>query len=735
MSADTFQFGFERRLPVILQAEAAECGLACLAMVLGYYGHRIDLATLRRRLSVSMKGVTLRDLIQIAGGMGLATRALRLDLADLAKLRRPCLLHWGMNHFVVLDKVGHKAVTIHDPALGRRKVSLEEVSREFTGVALEVAPTQAFEHKDERQSLRLRDLFRHVTGLVPAMTRLFLLSFGIELVALLMPIGSQIVIDEVIVSADHDLLLTVAVGLVLLLLVQLAIAVARTWAIMLLGTTVSFQWNANLFDHLSRLPLDFFEKRHVGDIISRFGSLAMIQKTLTTDLIQAVLDGIMSIGVAIMMFFYGGWLGLVALSAVALNAALRAIAYHAYRQSTELSIVCEAKQQTHFIETVRGIASVKLLGLRQQRRSGWLNYLVDSLNAKLQLQRLDMVFGRANDFLFGADRLVMLVLGASSVISGSMTVGMLVAFLAYKDQFANRIGSLIGAWFQLRMLNVQSDRLSDIALAEPETDLAAQPAPAVRRNLKAGAGLRTEGLSLRYGDKEPWVLRQVNLEIPAERSVAITGPSGCGKTTMLKVLMGLLLPTEGTVLVDGVDIREVTLETYRSRIAGVLQDDRLFAGSIAENICGFDEAPDPGWIEECAARAAILDDIRRMPMGFETLVGDMGSTLSGGQKQRIVLARALYRRPEILFLDEATSHLDEATEAVIASALRDLHMTRVIIAHRPATIAHADLVIPFASLNSNVVRLLDAGTVTGTHTYRRPSALAKPSALFPTHAK
>jgi ATP-binding cassette, subfamily B, bacterial CvaB/MchF/RaxB len=703
-----FQFGFRRRLPVVLQAEAAECGLACLAMILGYHGHPIDLATFRRHFSVSMKGVTLRDLIQIAGTMGLAARALRLEIADLGKLRRPCVLHWRMNHFVVLDDVSHNGITIHDPALGCRRIAMEEVSRSFTGVALEVALAQSFEKKDERRSLHLADLFRKAAGLVPALSRLFVLSFGIEVAGLLVPMGSQIILDEVIVAADRDLLVTVSVGLALLLVVQLVIAVARTWAIMLIGTTVNYQWSAGLFDHLSRLPLDFFEKRHVGDIISRFGSLGTIQKALTTDLVQAVLDGIMSVGTVIMMFVYGGWLGFVAIAATALNAILRAAAYRAYRHSTETSIVCDAKQQTHFIETVRGIASVKLLGLRQRRRSGWLNYLVDSLNAKLQLQRLDMVFGRASDFLFGADRVVMLVLGALAVISQSMTVGMLVAFLAYKDQFTQRISSLIPAWFQLQMLNLQSDRLADIVLAEPETDAASLPAPNIGAARSVGASLCAQGLSLRYGDKEPWVLRNINLDIASQCCVAIAGPSGCGKTTMLKVLMGLLSPTEGLLLVGGVDLRPTTLESYRSRIAGVLQDDRLFGGSIAENICGFDEGPDQGWMEECAARAAILDDIRRMPMGFETLVGDMGSTLSGGQRQRVVLARALYRRPEILFLDEATSHLDEPTEAVIATALRDLRMTRVVVAHRPATMAHADIIIPFASVNRPMAGIPEA---------------------------
>lgn len=632
--------------------------------------------------------------------MGLTTRALRLELSDLRKLRRPCILHWGLNHFVVLSEVGRKTVTIHDPAFGRRTIELDEASREFTGIALEAVPNAAFVRRDERHELRLRHLFRHITGIGSALGGILVLSLGIEIIAMLLPIGSQIVIDEVIVSADQDLLLTISVAIGLLLTMQLVIGAARTWTIMVAGTTINLQWSTGLFDHLTRLPLDFFEKRHVGDIISRFGSLATIQKALTTDLVQAVLDGIMSIGMVAMMFVYGGWLGWVALIAASLNGGLRLARYQPYRQNTEQAIVYDPKQQTHFIETVRGIGSVKLLGLEGRRRATWVNYLVDSINARLRLQRLDLVFGRASDLLFGADRLAMIILGAEAVINGRMSIGMLVAFLSYKDQFSTRVGNLIASWFQLRMLNVQTDRLGDIVMAEPEGPAGGQSASlAYPQGCPASALLRAEGISKRYGDNEPWILRGVDLAIPPGQSVAITGPSGCGKTTLLKVLMGLLAPTEGRVFFDDADIRAIGGKAYRECISGVLQDDRLFAGSIAENICAFDPFPDQGWIEECAARAAILADIRGMPMGFETLVGDMGSTLSGGQLQRLVLARALYRRPRILFLDEATSHLDEATEATIAVALRDLRMTRVIVAHRPATIAHADIVIPFAVLS------------------------------------
>jgi ATP-binding cassette subfamily B protein RaxB len=692
------QFGFARRLPVILQAEAAECGIACLAMVAGYHGHQIDLGTLRRRYSISLKGATLRSLMAVADHMGLATRALRLELKDLLRLHLPCILHWGMNHFVVLERVRSNSIIIIDPARGRRTVPFREVSNEFTGVALEASPTKLFVKKDERNLLRLRDLFRNLTGLGPALLGILLLSLGLETVVLLMPIAAQVIIDEVIVNADRDLLLVVGVGLALLLLMRSMFGIARTWAIMRVGTTLNLHWNSGLIDHLIRLPLDYFEKRHVGDIISRFGSLTVIGKSLSTDLVQAVLDGIMSIGAMVLLFIYGGWLGFVALITVALDATLRVVAYRPYREHTAASIVYEAKQQTHFIETVRGMASVKLLSLGDRRRATWLNHLVDTLNARLRLQRLDLVFSQANELLFGADRLILLLLGAYTVMNGRMTLGMLVAFLTYKDQLSSRMGSLLTTALQIRMLNVQCDRLADIAMAEPEERGGGHPPVEYR----AASDLRADNLSFRYGDNEPWIFHNMSFSIQAGRCVAITGPSGCGKTSLLKVLMGLFSPTEGSIHVGGIDdLHTIGAANYRDRIAGVMQDDGLFAGSIAENICNFDESPDIAAIEDCAARAAILDDIRRMPMGFDTLVGDMGSTLSGGQKQRIMLARALYRRPTILFLDEATSHLDEPTEAIIAAGLRDLNMTRVIVAHRPATVAHADEVVSFSSLNSN----------------------------------
>lgn len=690
------EFSFRHKTPIILQVEAAECGLACLAMIMGHYKNYIDLTSFRRRETISIKGITLQNIIDVAHRNNMTTRPLRLEMEELNKLKLPCILHWSLNHFVVLVAVKNYGIIINDPAHGQRKVLWEEVSKEFTGVALEVSPNEKFERKDERNNLKLRDLFRKTDGLKTTLTYLFFASLGLELIAIIMPMASQVIIDEVIVTLDKNLLTTIAIGVGLLILLQMIIATARTWMVMLFSTRLNVQWNAGLFDHLTRLPLDYFLKRHVGDVLSRFGSLGIIQTTITTDMVQAVMDGLMAVGMLIMLFIYGKWLAVVTIIAVTLDAIARFIAYRPYKQASEEGIVYNAKKDSHFIETLRGMASIKLLGLRERRRARWLNLLVDSINVGLKTQRYDLIFGRINDAIFASDRLIMMVVGAYFVMDNKMSVGMLVAFLSYKDQFTGRIGSLIGAVFKLRMLSIQSDRISDIALTPTEKDTADYSLThdtIALLDKKHFEQLECRDLGFRYSPAEPWVFQKLNIQIPQGKSVAIIGPSGCGKSTLLKAMMGLTFPEEGEILYKGQNIAKQSLDIYRQNIAGVLQDDGLFSGSIADNICAFDDNPDQVRIVDCAKKAAIYDDIMTMPMQFETFVGDMGSSLSGGQKQRVIIARALYRQPDILFLDEATSHLDELTESHIADTLKTMHVTRVIVAHRPATIALCDLII------------------------------------------
>ncbi|AXI03532.1 peptidase domain-containing ABC transporter [Aquirhabdus parva] len=687
---DELSFGFSKKLPLILQTEATECGLACLGMVAGFYGHRTDLATLRRSYPISLKGATLANLIQIANRLELATRPLKLELEDLDQLKLPCILHWDFNHFVVLKEVHSGSVIIYDPAFGSRKLSMNEVSKSFTGVALELWPNPDFKKKEEVQAVRLRELMGHVKGLWRSLSQILLLALALEVFALVSPFFMQWVIDNVIVTADRDLLATLAIGFGILMLMQQAVSVMRSWVIMYMGTTLNVQWRANVFTHLIRLPVQYFEKRHLGDVISRFGSIDQIQHTLTATFLEAILDGLMTVVTLIMMFIYSPKLALIAIAAMVLYALSRWIWYRPLRNATEEQIIHSAKQESHFMETVRGVKAIKLFERQDERRSTWLTLVVDQTNAGLRTQKLQILFRLFNGVLFGVENILIIWLGALLVLDGNFSVGALMAFMAYKGQFDGRVGSLIDKFVEVKMLQLQGERLADIVLTEPEEVFGRQT---LAEDAPLTPSITVTNLRYRYSDQEPYVLDDVNFTISAGDSVAIIGPSGCGKTTLMNVLLGVLPPTDGDVLIGGISTKQLGIHTLRSMVGTVLQDDVLFAGSIADNISFFDSKADQTWVEQCAKMAAVDAEISAMPMGYNTLVGDMGTVLSGGQKQRVLLARALYKRPKILFLDEATSHLDIAKEQEVNQVVKSLDVTRVIIAHRPETIASAKRVI------------------------------------------
>lgn len=676
------------RVPMLLQTEEAECGLACLAMVATHHGLKTDLPTLRKRFSLSLKGATMVDLTRIAGQLQLTPRALRAELEHLPQLQLPCVLHWDLNHFVVLVALrGGKAV-LHDPARGIRRLSMAEVSKHFTGVVLELTPTPEFRPRVERQSVTVRQLLGGVSGLKRSLFQIMVLALALELFMLLSPFFMQWVVDSVLVSADRDLLVTLGLGFTLLVLVQVATGAIRSWAVLYLSATLNLQWLSNVFAHLMRLPVAWFEKRHTGDVMSRFGAVQHIQQTLTTSFIEVVLDGLLVVLTFAMMAFYSVKLTLIALTAVGLYALLRWAFFRPLRDATEESIVHDAKVSTHFLESLRGVQSIKLFNRQEERQGQYMNRAVDALNAHIVMRKLDLTFAVSHKLVFGLERVAVIWVGALLVLDRSFSVGMLFAFFAYKEQFALRVSGLIDKLVELRMLKLQGERLADIVLTAPEADVAASVDVD-----KVGAQIELSGIRFRYSDGEPWVIDGLSLTIEPGESVAIAGPSGCGKTTLLKLMLGTLEAQAGEVRVGGLPLARLGARAWRDMIGTVMQDDQLFAGSIIDNISFFDAAPDNTWVEECARLAAVYEEIEAMPMGFHTLIGDMGTSVSGGQKQRILLARALYKRPRILFLDEATSALDVDRERLVNQAVRQLDLTRVIVAHRPETIATASRVI------------------------------------------
>jgi ATP-binding cassette subfamily B protein RaxB len=711
------RFGFARRLPIIIQTEQTECGLACLAMIASWHGHQIDLPLMRQRFGLSLRGATLTGLMDIAAQLNLSCRPLRLDLDDLANLQTPCLLHWDMNHFVVLKKVlrGERGIVVHDPARGEVRISQTEVSRLFTGVALELMPTASFERKRASPKVSLGELLGRAVGLKRSLAQILILTLALEIFSLVSPFFMQWVVDGAILSSDSDLLTLLILGFALLMVVQTAVGLARSWVVMYMSTHLSLQWTNNIFSHLLRLPMAYFEKRSLGDVLSRFGSIGSIQRTLTTNFIEAIIDGLLTVATLAMMLFYSIKLSAVVLASVLLYAVLRTVAYLPFRLANEQQIVLQAREQNLFLESIRGLQSIKLFNNEEQRRTRWLNSSIDTTNRSIATQTMGLGFGTAHSLLAGIENLLIVWLGAKLVLGNTFSVGMLFAFISYKSTFAGRVYALIDKGVDLKMLSLQSERLSDIVLTSREDEAPRSrtesdpdhigPAPngalhatgnvarilarSSRSSDLTGDRIEVRELSFRHSASDAWVLRGVNLTIHSGESVAIVGPSGSGKTTLVKLLLGLLKPTEGEICIDGISLSDLRPESYRSIIGAVMQDDQLFTGSIRENIAFFGTHIDDAWLVECAQMARIDSEIDAMSMRYESQIGDMGVGVSGGQKQRILLARALYKRPKILVLDEATSHLDVTAESAISAAIRELSLTRILVAHRRETIETA----------------------------------------------
>lgn len=683
-------------MKIVFQTEAADCGLACIAMVAGHHGHHIELRDLKRKHAVSLRGASIASLLKVFSSVGLEGRGLTLEINDLKHLAMPCILHWDLNHYVVLYKVLRKHIVIGDPANGLRKINLHVASKSFTGAAIEVIPGASFREKRKPRQIEWSMIIGDLRRVRSSLLQVLVLAVSLEAIGVVMPMFSQWILDDVLISSDKDLLLLIFIGMLLLGIIQTACNWTRGYISINLTNTVGLTWINRTFFHLMSLPVSWFERRHLGDIVSRFESVKILQQTLTSGLLSALLDGAMCLVTLCVMAAYSASLSSVAAIAVIFYGLLRWTRYAALRAASAEQIVRSSKQQSYFLESVRGVKTLKLHNRQFDRSRRYMNMAIDSGNAQLDVLRQNLAFSSANNGIVMIENALILYLGALLVISGSLSIGMLVAFLGYKGQFITRACSFIDQFLALRMLSLQSQRFADILLTEPERIDSLSPRSC---NFAAGAAtLDVRELSFAYGTGERPIFKNASFSIRAGECVAIVGQSGTGKTTLLKIITGQELPTEGGVYINGTKISDIGLYEYRSKIGCVMQDDRLFSGTIAENISFFDECADERDIIAVAKMAAIHEEISAMPMGYQSIIGDMGSSLSGGQQQRILLARALFKKPSILFLDEATSHLDVGTESFINSIISSLKMTRIIVAHRPQTIASADRIIDIKDL-------------------------------------
>jgi ATP-binding cassette, subfamily B, bacterial CvaB/MchF/RaxB len=692
---------FSKSPTYFLQTTVAECGLACLGIVASHHGFSLSMRELRNRHPVSLHGMTVKRVLEVAEQMNFSGRALRLEPDELTALRLPAVLHWDMSHFVVLLKAKRGSITIFDPSVGRRKMALQEFAKHFTGVAIELWPNQNFKKENRLEPAKLSSVLGAISGLTSSLGSILLLSFVLSAAALLAPLQTQLIIDQAVTQTDFDLLFLIIAGFACLSLFSAFGAYIRGYLSLKLTQALSLGMQSNLTRQLLSLPLRYFQSRHIGDLLNKLEGAGSVQNFLMSGAVAAIVDGLMAILTLVLLFTYGANLALLTLASI-FSVQFVDLNMIAYRKHISHEIfLASGRENTLLVEMISGVQALKLSSKESNRLAVWVSSYSQLLTKQSQLATTNLSVEVVQNVLETAFNAFILYILVSAVISEQLTVGMMISFLAYKSYFSGAFNNLVNTLVDYRMLAVPLEQLADIVSTAPE------PVTGQKLPLKQGT-IRFEDVWFRYDEGLPYILQGATFEIGKSEHVALSGVSGAGKSTVLKLLLRALKPERGEIYIDGSPLSGLNLHSYREQLGVVMQDDQLFSGSLMENISMFDDVVDNERLEWATDMACLSQDIEVMPMGIMTMVGDMGSALSGGQKQRVILARALYRKPRILFTDEATSHLDPAMELNIVKNLTSLEMTRFTIAHREETLKSADRILQ-----------LDNGIVTPARTRPR----------------
>ena len=682
------QFCSKAKLPMIFQEEMAECAHACIAMIAYFWGCKLSLLALRQLHPTSMRGMNLLQMNKVFDQLGFKTRVLRVLLHDLCKVKTPAILHWNHNHFVVLKKVKRHAIVVHDPALGVRVYAKTEAVRFFSGIVLEIEKTEYVALVGQSTQLTILTLLKSVLGMPKILGTLLLLSLLIESMQIINPMFMQYVTDYVVGSNTLSQMYYLGLGCMIFGMLQGLTEFLRSHLILYTSMQITESFATEVFKHLLQLPLKFFAHRHLSDIQSKFQSIDQLKTQLSTDLFHTCLDGLMVVVTLTVMFVYSHILAGIMLSIFSVYAGSLYWSVRVHKRQMGTALVLHAKSAVTFHETLRGIAPVKSFLKEAIWFQLWRNDYVDALNHDIQISKIQIRFRVLNQVLCHIEYIMVLCVGAGLVVAQRLSIGMLLAFLAYRMILVSKFAAFIQYVFSYQGLTLQLQRLQDLIEHEPEaTQSAVQPQHQI------SGIIHVQGIAFSYPGYAQPVLDEVSFRVHPGEKVAIVGPSGCGKTTLVKIMMGLEQPTAGKIFVDDLPLTLFGLQNFRQISASVMQDDMLFTGSIVDNITFFAEEVDMGYVYEVAKLACIHDTIIALPMGYESLIGQTQTSISGGQRQRILLARALYKKPKFLFLDEATSHMDLQLESEINQALQTCRMTQIIVAHRPATIAMADRVI------------------------------------------
>ncbi|MPY89043.1 MAG: ATP-binding cassette domain-containing protein [Luteitalea sp.] len=677
----------QRCIPFVGQMEIADCGAACLTMVLASFGKEIPLREVRGRIGGGRSGTSGYALLKVARGYGLQGRGVRIEPVDLRHLSPGTILHWGFDHFVVFERTVRRGIVVLDPASGRRVARPDEVERKFTGVALVLQPGETFARESRRVAplnVYLRRLMTHwrVLGQV------LLHSVLLQIFVLALPLLTGTIVDGIVPRSDFELLQVLALGAAGMLTLHWCAALVRSLLLLRVQGLLDTELGVGFMDHLARLPYDFFLRRSAGDLLARFQSNRELRETLTTRAVTTLLDGSLVVLYLIALLWtsipVGALVGGLGLLHVALFLATR----RKVRELTSRSLDVQARASSRLVDIVTGMETLKSMGAEAQAVERWSHLFVDEVNVAIDKGKLQAWTDSLRNTLQVGGPLVILLLGGYLVLADRLSLGTMLALNALAFGFLTPLSQLVATAFQLQELRGHVGRIEDI-LQEPveQDERAAQAAPGL------SGRIRLEHVDFAYTENEPRVLRGVSIAIETGQKVAIVGPSGAGKSTLARLMIGLYRPTAGRVVYDGHDLSRLDLASLRRQIGVVCQGAHVFGGTIRANIALADPDATPQAVAEAARLAEIHDDIAALPMGYDTILSDGAASLSGGQRQRLAIARALLHQPSILVLDEATSELDTVSERRIMSRLAEMRCTRIVVAHRLSTVVDADLIL------------------------------------------
>lgn len=691
-------FGGTKKVHSIIQNEIAECGLASVCMCLQYHSLDISLHQLRSKYPCGQEGMSIADLSSICENEGMIGDVYELGMEDIHKLALPAVLHWDLAHFVVLGKIKGDKYTIHDPAIGPVVMSGEEVSKHFTGYAMMIEKGQAdvfdevkttWEKANEKSKsvLSFRELYSRSHGLAKGLINLIFLTLLAQIMVMCIPLLTQVVVDDFVSIGEYKYLMALTTGGIGLCIFIFIVRMFRGWASIYIG----YHWHAGFssyfFQRLARLPISYFELRNIADVNTKFRVLDKLKESFTEQLVDGFIDGTMSIVTICVMFAFMPQLAMVSLVFFIIYYIIRVYLVKKEVQFAGTFFTESVKESHTFFETISNMLAVKLYGREGARYQQWKAFYLKKMNANVLLAKVKLWYTSSNELLGQVERLIILYIGAVAVIEQQITLGMLFAFIAYREIFSTQSKSLVDNVLQFKVLRVDLDRLSDIEVQDVEQNMLGDNA--IKLPIKGA--ICAKNLSFVYEGHARAVFENINMDIKQGEHVVITGPSGTGKTTLLKLLAGVIEPSTGEILIDNQALNAIGKAHYRKHIAIISQQEGLISGNLFMNIAFSDMVVDEQRVFEAAKKAHIFDEIMSMPMQFHSVVaGSHSSSLSGGQVQRILIARALYAKPAILFMDEATSALDNEMEKKVVATLSEMKITRISVAHRQETIATAD---------------------------------------------